>query len=439
MGFEMTSRALKSSRKTGLDSLERFGWRFGLESMRALLLELGDPQFSLRFAHVAGSNGKGSTCTFLASLLKQTGARVGLYTSPHLSDLRERFRVNGAWISASDLNRNSREVLQACLRVHRLLGHSPTHFEALTALAFLWFKHQRTDWVVLEVGLGGRLDATNVIATPDVALITPVGLEHQDILGKTVSKIAWEKAGILKSGGLAATCQPHPEALSAIEKTAREKGSLLWRAGKEFRFSPRPKGFAWEGPGLQKEFRMPNRAGYQVANAALAVAGFQLLNAKGLTLPPARMQKALQAARWPGRMEAISSKPLVVMDGAHNPEAVRGLTASLLNRYPKRRWVVLNGFLKDKDYGTCARLLAPLALVSVVTEPANERAQDGQKVFRAWEKAGARVLMVRDWKKALGLSLQKTGGDFGLLITGSLYLLGDCRRELVGLRGLEKI
>ncbi len=423
----------------GLDSLERFGWRFGLESMRALLQELGNPHFSLRFVHVAGSNGKGSTCAFLASLLKQTGAGVGLYTSPHLSDLRERFRVNGTWISDADLTRLSRRVLQACFQVRRTLGHSPTHFEALTALAFLWFKAQKTDWVVLEVGLGGRLDATNVIPTPEAALITPVGLEHQDILGKTWSKIAWEKAGILKSGGLAATCQNHPEALKAIEATARKAGALLWRAGKEFHFSKTSKGFVWEGPGLQKEFRMPQMAGYQMANAALAVAGFQLLGAKGLTLTGNGMEKALQATRWPGRMEALSSRPLVVMDGAHNPEAVRGLVNSLLSRYPERRWVVLNGFLKDKDYKTCVRLLAPLTEVSVVTEPANERAEPGEKVFQAWEKTGARVLVVRDWKKALALSARKVTKNSGLLITGSLYLLGDCRRELVGLRGMEKI
>ncbi len=427
------------TRRTGLDSLERFGWRFGLDSMRALLQKLGDPHLSLRFVHVAGSNGKGSTCAFLASLLKQTGARVGLYTSPHLSDLRERFRVNGAWISAAELSRLSRQVLQACFQVRRKLGHSPTHFEALTAVAFLWFKARKTDWVVLEVGLGGRLDATNVIPTPEAALITPVGLEHQDILGKTLSKIAWEKAGILKSGGLAATAQNHPEALRAIETTARKAGALLWRAGKEFHFSKTAGGFAWEGPGLKKEFRMPHMAGYQMANAALAVAGFQLLGAKGLTLAETGMEKALQAARWPGRLEALSSKPLLVMDGAHNPEATRVLVNSLLSGYPKRRWVVLNGFLKDKDYKTCVRLLAPLTAVSVVTEPAHERAERGERVFRAWEKTGARVLMVQDWKKALALSAGKITKNSGLLITGSLYLLGDCRRELVGLRGLEKI
>jgi dihydrofolate synthase/folylpolyglutamate synthase len=163
------------------------------------------------------------------------------------------------------------------------------------------------------------------------------------------------------------------------------------------------------------------------------------LGAKGLTLAGAGMEKALQATRWPGRMEALRAQPLVVMDGAHNPEAVRGLVNSLLSRYPKRRWVVLNGFLKDKDYKTCARLLAPLTEVSVVTEPANERAEKATALFRAWEKAGVRVVAVSDWKKALVFARAKSSARTGLLITGSLYLLGDCRKELAGLTGLDRI
>jgi dihydrofolate synthase/folylpolyglutamate synthase len=427
------------STKTRLDSLERFGWRFGLDSMRALLLELGDPQLSLRFIHVAGSNGKGSTCAFTASLLKEAGFRTGLYTSPHLTDIRERFRVDGTWISSPDFASAGRQILAACSKVSRRLGHSPTHFEALTALAFLWFKKQKTDWVVLEVGLGGRLDATNVIPTPDVALITPVGLEHQDILGKKISKIAWEKAGILKEGGLAATVQKHPQALRAIQKTAAEKGALLWACGKDFKFRRARNGFHWEGPGLSREFHLPGMADYQTANAALAVAGIQLLKAKGLVLAPAAAQRALSVTHWPGRMEVLSKHPLIVMDGAHNPEAVEALAFSLLKRYPRRKWVVLNGFLRDKDYRTCVDLLAPFTAAAVATEPSNDRAEKAPLIFKAWEKAGVRVSVVADWRRALWLARKKTGGSLGLLITGSLYLLGDCRKELAGTRGLARI
>ncbi|MGH7740148.1 MAG: bifunctional folylpolyglutamate synthase/dihydrofolate synthase [bacterium] len=426
-------------RKTGLDSLERFGWRFGLGTMRALLQELGNPQLSARMAHVAGSNGKGSTCAFLASCLKQAGFRVGLYTSPHLSDIRERFRINGTWIDLPSFNRWSRRVLSACGQVQRRLGHSPTHFEALTALAFLWFREQKTDWVVLETGLGGRLDATNVIPTPDLALITPVGLEHQDILGKSLSKIAWEKAGILKAGGLAATFQKHREALSVIQRAAKARGTLLWSAGKEFHFTRTKKGFTWEGPGLSREFHLPRMAEYQAANAALAVAGLQLAQSKGVFLESPEMEAALQNSRWPGRMEEISGKPLIVIDGAHNPEAVLGLTRSLSARYPGRRWIVLNGFLADKDFQTCARLLAPFAAFSVSTEPANARAAKAESVFKAWEKAGVSGLAVSDWKKALWVARQKAGRTAGLLMTGSLYLLGDCREAILGLGGLKKI
>ncbi|HVM33323.1 MAG TPA: folylpolyglutamate synthase/dihydrofolate synthase family protein, partial [bacterium] len=335
----------------GLDSLERLGWRFGLDSMKALLRELGDPQSSLRFIHVAGSNGKGSTCAFTASLLQKAGYRAGLYTSPHLSDLRERFRLDGAWISSRDLTALSRQVLRACAAVQRHRGHSPTHFEALTALAFLWFKKQKADLVVLEVGLGGRLDATNVIERPEAALIAPVSLEHQDILGRSLSKIAWEKAGILKEGGLAATVQKNPRALAAIRRAAKERGASLWAAGEDFYFKPTPRGFLWEGPGLSHEFHLPLMPGYQAGNAALAVAGIQLLRARGLALETPAIQKALAATRWPGRLERLG--PHILMDGAHNPEAFGALAQSLRLSYPGRRWVVLNGFLSDKNYEAC--------------------------------------------------------------------------------------
>ncbi len=424
-----------------LESLERLGWRFGLETIQALLSELGHPELSLRVVHVAGSNGKGSTCAFVASFLRQCGYKTGLYTSPHLCDIRERFRVNGAWISQGDFRRHSRRVLEASLRIRRKIGHLPTHFEALTAIAFCWFKEQRVDWLVLEVGLGGRLDATNVVPSPAVCLITPIGLEHQNILGKTLGKIAWEKAGILKPGCLAATVQPHAQAARVIDQAATEKGALLWREGRDFTYRKVPGGFEWEGPGLHHRFKLPGIAEYQVPNASLALAGIQCLRALGVNAGPGVIQESLLRMRWPGRVEEVSRKPLVLLDGAHNPEAAKVLAASLKNRYPKRHWIVLSGFLSDKDYRAVARILAPLAALTIVTEPRSDRAEDGTRVFRAWEEAGTNGLLVRDWKKALGISLAKLKKSPGLalLITGSLYLVGDCRKELVGLEGLGQI
>jgi len=424
-----------------LDSLERLGWRFGLGTITALLSELGDPHLFLRCVHVAGSNGKGSTCAFLAKFLQGSGYRTGLYTSPHLCDIRERFRIDGAWIPREDLERHTDLVLSACERVREKLGHLPTHFEALTALAFHWFKEQKVDWVVLEVGLGGRLDATNVIPFSGVSLIVPITLEHQDILGKTLLKIAFEKAGILKPHGIAATVQYHPEAAEIIDQVAREKGVTLWREGKDFSFRKRPGGFDWEGPGLKGRFRVPALSDYQVINAALAVAGIQALRAQGVRGNRGGIQRALSTMRWPGRSEIVGRKPLVLLDGAHNPGAALMLRVFLEDRYPGKRWVVLNGFLKDKDHLGFLRTLAPMTAFSVVTEPSAGRAQDGRRVWRdAWKRAGIPCGLQRDWRKALKVALREAKKkSLPLLVTGSLYLVGDVRKELVGSRGLERI
>ena len=423
-----------------LDSLERFGWRFGLETITALLSELGDPHQSLRCVHVAGSNGKGSTCAFMASYLKHSGYKTGLYTSPHLSDIRERFRINGVWISPVDFKRQAERVLDACGRVKRKLGHSPTHFEALTAIAFSWFKEQKVDWVVLEVGLGGRLDATNVISHPALSLITPVGLEHQDILGKTIGKIAWEKAGILKRDCLAATYQTQREASQVIEKTAVEREVPLWVNGRNYKVRKEGNGFRWEGPGLSKKFKLSSFSDFQMENAGLALAGIQMLRTRGISGSASLIQKSLLAARWPGRVEVVRSTPLVVLDGAHNPDAAMALASSLTRKYPGKRWILLNGFLKDKDYAAVIRLLKPLAAQPVVTEPPNGRAEKGEFVFKAWERAGAQPLLVKNWKKALDFVLKKQARfQSPVLITGSLYLIGSCRKALVGNRGLDRI
>jgi dihydrofolate synthase/folylpolyglutamate synthase len=373
--------------------------------------------------------------------LRSLGYKTGLYTSPHLSDIRERFRIDGRWISSRDFKRLSNNVLSACAAVKKSQGHLPTHFEALTALAFLWFKEQKADWVVLETGLGGRLDATNIIPAPATALITPIGLEHQDILGKDIQKIAGEKAGILKPGTIAATHQVHPQALRTIENIAREKRVPLWVSGRDFTFFKTRKGFRWEGPGLRNYFYCPRIPDFQMANAALALAGLQTLRAQGVDSAFGILQRGLEKARWPGRMEVLGNAPLVLLDGAHNPEAAQALVGSLRKSYPKQKWIVLNGFLKDKDYRKFSEIMKPVTALSVVTAPENERAEDGRKVFEAWERTGVRSLWIRRWKEALGFAMAKSGSreSFPLLITGSLYLLGDCRKELRGLKGLDLI
>ncbi len=426
--------------RLNLDSLERLGWRFGLETTQALLEALGNPHLGLRIVHVAGTNGKGSTSAFTASILRENGYKTGLYTSPHLWDVRERFRINGVWIPQADFRRHSGRVLAACGSVQKRMGHLPTQFEALTAVAFLWFKEQRVDWLVLEVGLGGRLDATNVIPAPEAALITPVGLEHREILGNSLRQIAQEKAGILKAGGLAATIQSQPEALESVLNIARQRGVGLWVGGRDFQYRREGNQFHWEGPGLHRSFQLPRSPEFQTMNAALAVAGVQILQTSGAKLSDDKIQRGLSDMRWPGRLERLQADPLTLLDGAHNPEAAKALASALKRAYPHRKMILLNGFLKDKDYASCAMILAPHTQLAVVSTPPSDRAAEGQTIVKGWEAAGVRALWVNDWKHALALSRSLARQKkCPLLIMGSLYLGGACRHEIIGNRGLARI
>jgi len=412
-----------------LEALDRQGWRFGLDVTLALFHELGDPQLSLRFAHVAGSNGKGSTCAYLASLIQGAGLKTGLYTSPHLSDIRERFQINGQLIPERDFTHLTKKVLAAGQKVKRRLGHAPTTFEALTGLAALWFQQQKADLVVWETGLGGRLDATNAIPTPVVALISSVDLEHQEWLGKTIARIAEEKAGILKPGGRAAVWQDHPEASAAIRAQSDRVGCDLWEAGKQFKARATPKGFRWSCPGFAGDFILRNRPPYDLANASLALMGYHLLRLQGI-VPTPPSAKALAATRWPGRFETVSRKPLALLDGAHNPAGARRLVEGLLKVYPGKKWIVMGGFLKGKNHGEFIRLLAPHTKIALVAAPSSERAEDPARVVNAWEKAGVRAFWVRRPDHAVRLAKSWAGPQVGILATGSLYLLGEYRVRL---------
>ncbi|HTA77579.1 MAG TPA: cyanophycin synthetase, partial [bacterium] len=276
-----------------------------------------------------------------------------------------------------------------------------------------------------------------------LSLITPIGLEHQAILGKTIGQIAGEKAGIIKSGSFVATAQYSSEALRVIREAASQAAAQLWSAGKDFKYRQTRKGFHWSGPGLNQEIHLPDNAPYQVTNAALALAGIQYLRTcDGVTASMPTIQKAFNAMTWPGRVEVVSQKPVILLDGAHNPDGAQALSGYLKRQFPGRRWIVLNGLLADKDHRAFIQSLKSMTAISIVTEPRIDRAEKGEVIYRAWEKQGVRTLLVKDWQKALGLAQSKLSGSnssIGLLVTGSLYLVGDCRRNLMGLKGLEKI
>ncbi len=357
-------------------------WRsmsLGLERITELLERLGNPQDRLRFVHVAGTNGKGSTCAFVSSILQQAGYRVGLFTSPYIERFEERIRVDGSEISRDDL-------VSATLRVREAaeaMDSHPTEFELMTAVAFEHFSRRECDIVVCEVGLGGRLDSTNVIASVDVCAFAPISYDHCAMLGSTLSQIASEKAGILKKGAIAVSAPQEPEVREVLDARASELDVPLRYvdasaiAGENERFS-------FEGLcGLS----VPLQGSYQLVNASLAVLACRALAEKGWDIDESSIRNGLAAASWPGRFEFLEHDPDVIIDGAHNIHAMRALAHELSGRYRKGSIVFVVGVMADKDYAPMLELLAPLASSFVCYTPDNPRALPAGKLAEAVRKA----------------------------------------------------
>lgn len=402
----------------------------GLERMRVALEALGHPERRYRSLHVAGTNGKGSTCAFAATALRAAGHRVGLYTSPHLERVTERIQVDGAEIPRELLGCRILEVLE---RYPEAAG-SPaplTYFEFGTVVAFWHFAQEAVDIAVLETGLGGRLDATNT-ATPLVTAITPISFDHMEYLGNTLGAIAGEKAGILKPGIPAVISRQEPEALEAISRVAEEVGAPLLLEGRDFSVTVSlSSGLSYQGPrwsleGLSLSLRGP----HQRQNAAVALAVLEQLDARGVSVPPEAARTGLASAYWPGRLEELSQRPAVVLDGAHNPGGVAVLLASLDSLYPGRRIHAVFGVVADKDRSPMMRALFPrcasihLTPLDTPRSLAPERYVDEARALCADVRAYGSLDEALAGARALAME-----GDV-ILCTGSLFLVGAARARL---------
>jgi dihydrofolate synthase / folylpolyglutamate synthase len=407
-----------------ITGLGRFGVKLGLERMRAILAELGHPEAGLRGAHIAGTNGKGSTSAFLESILRSSGLRVGMMPSPHLRSYTERVRLDGNPISEPDFATAVTELRPRLERVTRELGQ-PTEFEILTALALDWLA-PRADRLVIEVGMGGRLDSTNVLDL-GVALITNVSIDHREYLGGTVAKIAEEKAGIVKPGGVVITGAAG-EALSVIERAAvAGRAADLWRLGSELHLDARWRG--WEGteidvkgPGF--EYRnLPVRmlGTFQPANAALAVAAAHALGDASADA----VRRGIESARWPGRLELAGDR--LLLDGAHNEDGLSRLAASLQNLLGKAPLVVVFGAMADKDVEAMLgqlRRMEPEHVVFTAAASAAGRAAAPEALASAW---GGPAQVHGDACEALARARALAGADGWVVVCGSLYLVGELR------------
>jgi dihydrofolate synthase/folylpolyglutamate synthase len=391
--------------------------KLGLERITSLLETLGNPHHACRWIHVAGTNGKGSTCAMIEAGLRAAGIRTGLYISPHLMEPTERIQILGQPVSQGQFARafdRVHETAKAMLATGRLDMH-PTYFETVTAMAFLLFAEAALDRVVLEVGLGGRLDATNVV-TPDICAITPIDYDHQVFLGDTIEKIAAEKAGILKPGVPAVFAQQRPEAEAVLRAKAQAPFTLsrAWPIS-ELQINSRGSQFCLRGPDTNREVICPLAGEHQVENARVAAIVLAQLDVSSA---------GIASTRWPARLELVSERPEIIIDGAHNPAGTRALAAYIERFYSgRRRWIVY-GALRDKAVAEMTSILFPLADRLILTAPANSRAMPPEDI----PAPGARV--TQSVAEAMAL-LKEAAPDDVVFIAGSLYLAGEARALLV--------
>jgi dihydrofolate synthase/folylpolyglutamate synthase len=414
---------------------ELHGVKFGLEAISCILADLGSPHERYATAIVAGTNGKGSTCAILASILQRAGLRTGLYTSPHLVRVNERIRVNGAEVSDEDFAAAFTEVAASVERLtgKRKLERTPSFFEFLTATAFLHFANLHADFVVLEVGMGGRLDATNV-TDPRVALITNVDFDHVDFLGSTLAAIAAEKAGVIKPHRAVISGVEDPEASAVIRRRAQESTADLLEMASLTRVTNlrAVQGrYEFDLTIDQQQFSglaSPMLGKFQVKNTAAAVAAVWRLVGEGFEIPRRSILQGLRATVWPGRLELILRQPLVLLDGAHNPAAARALATFIREELPGRRLRVIYASMRDKAMGEISEILFPLAEEVFLTRPDLARAATPEEIQATLRFRPTALRVVPEPARALEEACGASSPDDVVLVVGSLFLVGAIKK-----------
>jgi dihydrofolate synthase/folylpolyglutamate synthase len=408
-----------------LYSLQKYGIKFGLSKTSNLLKALGNPHRELKYIHIAGTNGKGSVAAMLESILLRSGLKVALYTSPHLVRFTERFRVNGREIEPAQV-----ATLVAELREVIHPAEPPTFFEVTTAMALTWFARERPDICIMEVGMGGRLDATNVIR-PMATVITNISLEHQAFLGPRLMDIAREKAGIIKRGVDLVTAATQRRVLGLFEATCDAKRASLWRVGKDIRYRKHGSGFDYYGLRRIEKNLQPALIGrHQIRNAAVALAVVELLEKKGLTLSSDHIREGLRRTEWPGRMQIVSQDPLIILDGAHNPGAMRTLADSMREAFPSRHLILVLGIMSDKDIANIMREIVPLAGRVLFTRPEYYRAAKAETLVQEAGRLRKKGEIVTPISAALKKAMRMAGNKDVILVTGSLFTVGEAMAYL---------
>lgn len=403
--------------------LRRFGIKLGLSTIKNILQGLGNPQDNFNCIHVAGTNGKGSIASALATIIHLAGYNVGLYTSPHLVRFNERISLNNRPISDADVV----AAYEAVKGVHRGT-REPTFFEFATAMALHEFGRQSIDWAVIETGMGGRLDATNII-DPALSIITNISLEHKAYLGKTIVEIAREKAGIIKTSVPVVTGVKQKNALSVIEGVAKAQSARLYRFGQAFRVRRNNNG-TFNYFGMENVWRNMSTGligSHQVNNAAMVIAACEVLKKNDLNLSLQNIKDGLEQNRWPGRLEIVAPSPLILLDGAHNFIAARNLANFLSTNLADRNKTLVVGILDDKPYKAMLKSLLPLCNRAILTRPKIDRALPPETLYRAAKKMVSDVKIIPDVDKAVIHAIETASPKDVICIAGSLYVVGEAK------------
>lgn len=422
-----------------LTYIHSIGWRGskpGLSRTQELLAKVGNPHKALKFIHVAGTNGKGSTCAMIESILRAAGYRTGLFVSPYVYRFNERIQVNGSEIGDEELT----EIIEEIKPAAEGMADPPTEFELITVAGMLYFQKKQCDIVILEVGLGGELDSTNVIDTPEVAVITAIGRDHTMILGATILEIAQAKAGIMKPGGSVAICGRCREAVLLFQMRAAELGATIYR--------PRYEALELKERTLERQvfdyaaysdLEIPLSGAYQLDNAALSITVMQILQEKGWKISEQAVRDGLTNVRWPGRFQVIAKKPTIIIDGAHNPQAIRATADTLRSVFRDKPILFVTGVFKDKDYRTMMTELVPLAKEFVVTQPEGPRALDAETLAHTIEFMGHMPVSVKPQiADACACAYAHAGADDVICVIGSFSIIASAKEAFDQILAIQK-
>jgi len=403
-----------------LYSLQKYGIKFGLSKTSNLLKAFGNPHRGQRYVHIAGTNGKGSVAAMVESILRTSGLKVGFYSSPHLVRFTERFRINGEEIpskTAASLVEELKGVMDPT--------QPPTFFEVTTAMGLIYFARQQVDIAVIEVGMGGRLDATNVIR-PEVSVITNISFDHQAFLGNTLEEIAREKAGIIKRGIDLVTAATQPRVLELFRETCDKKKAPFWRVGENIRYRAAGNRINYYGFTRRlKHLELGLGGIYQHRNAALALSVIESLERKGLRVSEDHIRKGLKSAYWPGRLQVISKDPLLILDGAHNPGAIRCLSKAIRGEFRYNRLIAVLGVMADKDVRGVLRGIVPMADYVVFTRPEYYRAAAPEILMQEASSLGKPGEIQPTLAGALESAKRMANREDLILVTGSLFTVGE--------------